>query len=491
MKFIPYILFFIISMLSVGNIDAQNLESDAVKFSTTNNDGSARFVAVGGAMAAVGADITNISYNPAGIGVYKSSVALITPSVEWTKSDAKYLKSSFQNQTAKFNISNAGAVFYLENKKHSALKNFNIGVSFQTNNSFNQKNEFRQNTANSITQNWLNEANTVNGSSDGTFTYDKFSFETVGAYYSYLVNFDSSLLAYTSPITNSIRQRSLVETRGSSREINFATGLNLFDKFYLGGAVSIPLINYYSTTQFYEADYLDSNLDFEDFKLTNEYKNTGTGFNLKIGAIYKPIQQLRLSAGVQTKTRMNLKEAYSSDFVTNFETESFESNSSLGQFEYVLSTPWRANAGVAMVLKKYGFLSFDYEMVDYTAMKFIFKDDFAPIAEAMNSNIKSKYTIAHNFKAGAEVKIKKYRIRAGYHLQTSPLKADFRAGKNDFSRHQFSGGAGVVWKRISLDAAYRYSMSKAFEVSYDGTNGINKNTDTQLFLISLGFKISK
>lgn len=476
---------------SIFTTFAQNLEADAIKFGTNNNDGTARSVAVGGAISAVGADITNIGYNPAGVGVYNSSVIVLTPSVEWTKSDAKFSTSSLQNQTSKFNISNAGAIIYIKNKNFSALRNFNIGLSFQTQNSFNQINEFNRNTNQSITNNWVSEAVSINGSTDGAVDYDKFSFETVGAYYSYLVNFDSSQMTYTSPINSTVNQRSLSTVKGASRELNFALGTNLWDKLYIGGAISVPLISYYNTTLFYEEDKLNVNGDFEDFKLSNEYKNTGSGFNAKIGFIYKPVSVLRLSAGIQSSSRLNMTEEYNSDFITNFETVSYDNQSSLGKFEYVLITPWLANAGLALVHQKLGFVSFDYEMVDYGATKFKFQEDYKPLADALNANMAKKYIIAHNFKMGLESKIKNFRVRAGYNMQTSPLKESYREGKNDFSRQQFSGGVGYVWKRISLDATYRYSMSKEFEVSYDGVNGISKNTDTQLFLVSLGVKLSK
>lgn len=470
---------------------AQNLEADAIKFGTTNNDGSARSVAVGGAMSAVGGDISSIGYNPAGIGIYNSSVILVTPSIEINKSDVRFLNSSFQNQNNKFSLSNAGVVVNIKNKKFSALQSINLGLSYQTTNSFNQKNEYRRFTNNSITNNWVAEANSINGSTDGTVDYDKFSFETVGAYYSYLVNFDSTQMGYNSPINNSVYQRSFSTIKGGSRDINLATGINLFNKFYVGGAISIPLVSYYNTTLFFEEDKKNLNGDFQDFKLSNQYKNTGSGFNAKIGFIYKPISALRVSAAIQSKTRMNLTEEYTSDFNTNFQNINYESKSSLGKFDYVLSTPWRANAGIALVHKRLGFVSFDYELVDYASTKFIFKEEFKPLADEMNAAIAGKYKIAHNFKIGAESKIKNFRIRAGYNLQTSPLKENFREGKNDFSRQQFAGGIGYVTNRVSFDATYRYSMSKEFEVSYDGVNGLNKNTDTQLFMVSVGFKLSK
>lgn len=469
----------------------QNLEADAIKFGTNNNDGTARFVAVGGAMSALGGDITSISYNPAGVGVYNSSVGVFTPSIEINKSDAKFLNSSFQNQSTKFNVSNAGAIIHIKSKNFGALRNVNLGLSFQTQNSFNQTNEFKRTTDESITRNWVAEANTVNGNTDGTFNYSKFSFETVGAYYSYLVNFDSTQMEYNSPIRSTINQRSLSTRKGASRELNFAVGTNLWDKLYVGGAISVPLISYYNTTNFYEQDKLDVNGEFVDFKLNNEYKSTGSGFNAKIGFIYKPINMLRLSAAIQSGSRLNMTETYTSDFMTNFESVSYDNKSDLGKFEYVLITPWRANAGIALVHPKLGFVSFDYELVDYSATKFKFKDDFKAEADALNAGIDLKYQIAHNFKVGAESKIKNFRLRAGYNIQTSPLKASYREGKNDFSRQQFSGGIGYVWNRISLDATYRYSKSNEFEVSFDGMNGITKNTDTQLILLTLGVKFSK
>lgn len=467
------------------------MEVDAINFGTNNNDGTARFIATGGAMSAIGGDISSISYNPAGVGVYNSSVIILTPSFEVNKSNAVFQNSSRQDFNSKFYFSNVGAVFYMKNKRFSPIRNYNLGLAMNTTNSFDSKYEFRLNTKNSITKNWVNEALAINGNEDKEFDYDNFTFETVGAYNTWLVNYDTTLQTYNTPITNEIFQKSLTETKGGKRDYAISMGANVLNKLYLGVTVALPYLNYTRTTILREEDKKNINGYFEDFKLTQKLKTEGSGANIKFGAIYKPVSFLRLSASIQSQTSFTLREVYTSDFETKFDTISYENKSSEGKFQYNINTPWRVNAGIAFVHKKLGFLSFDYEMVDYTSTKYRFDEDYSDYEDELNNNIKKKYQKAHNFKVGAEIKVKKYRFRAGYNMQTSPLKNDFREEKFDFSRQQFSGGVGYLWKKISLDATYRYTMSNQFELSYDGTNGIYKNNDSQLFVVTVGFKISK
>jgi hypothetical protein len=485
------LVIFALLCLSISSVFSQNMESDAIIFGTNNNEGSARHVAVGGAMSAIGGDVTSMSYNPAGIGIYKSSVIVLTPSLEINKSNAVFNASSSQQINTKVNFSNLGAVFSIKNKKFGIVENFNFGFAMNTLNSFNQKNRTVQKTNNSITSQWLNEAKDVNGNQDNGFSNDNTSFETIGAYNTWLVNFDNSDSSYSSPIVGSVLQNSITIKEGSKREYALSFGTNLLNKVYLGAALSIPYIKYTSETSFSENDYSKVNVGFQSFEMIQSYDNSGLGINLKVGVIYKPINFLRLSVGIQTPTRYSMEEKYTTDFVSSFDTANYEFNSDLGNFSYTFITPWRTNAGFALVSKKLGFVSFGYELVDYTSTHFDLADDYIDLESTLNDNLKDKYQIAHNFKVGIESKIKKFRIRGGYAMQTSPLKSSYREGDYDFSRHQFSGGFGFLWKRVSLDATYRYTMSKEYELSFDGQNGIVKDTDTQLLLFTVGFKLSK
>lgn len=477
--------------LFVSAIFSQNMEIEGLMFGTNNNEGSARYISVGGAMSAIGGDITSLSYNPAGIAIYKSSVIVLTPSVEINKSNAVFGESSRQKVNSNFNFSNVGALFSVKNKKFGIVENFNFGFAMNTLNSFNQKDRINHKTTNSISEQWLNEAISVNGTEDKEFSYDDFSFETVGAYYAWLVNFDSLASAYTTPITGSVQQNSITIKEGSKRDFALSFGTNLKNKIYIGTSLSIPYISYTSSTSFSEKDYANLNGGFQSFNMTQIYENTGLGINLKVGVIYKPINFLRLSVAIQTPTQFSLEEKYTTDFTSEFDTVSHENTSDLGSFSYKLITPWRANAGLAFVSKKFGFLSFDYELVDYASTRFDLVDEYIDLGSSLNDNVKNKYQIAHNIKVGIESKIKQFRLRAGYTMQTSPLKASYREATYDFSRHQFSGGIGYLWKRISVDASYRYTMRKQYELSFDGVNGITKDVDTQLLSVTVGFKLSK
>ena len=86
---------------------------------------------------------------------------------------------------------------------------------------------------------------------------------------------------------------------------------------------------------------------------------------------------------------------------------SYGYDSPTGRYEYSIVTPWRAIASAAITMKQYGFISFDYEFVDYSAAGFNFNrigsvDDIT-LETALNNTINEKYTGAHNIRVGAEL----------------------------------------------------------------------------------------
>ena len=65
------------ALLSSGAMFAQGTIYDAVRVTGSDLNGTARYVGMGGAMGALGADITTMGTNPAGIGLYRSSEAMV------------------------------------------------------------------------------------------------------------------------------------------------------------------------------------------------------------------------------------------------------------------------------------------------------------------------------------------------------------------------------------------------------------------------------
>ncbi|MFA5493012.1 MAG: hypothetical protein WC245_08750 [Bacteroidales bacterium] len=72
MKKLSFYLGLCLVIIGYTGIYAQNLD-DAVRYSYLMPYGDSRFNAVSGAFSGIGANITGISLNPAGLGVYKKS----------------------------------------------------------------------------------------------------------------------------------------------------------------------------------------------------------------------------------------------------------------------------------------------------------------------------------------------------------------------------------------------------------------------------------
>ena len=120
----------LIALLAVSTtVMAQN-EVDALRFSRLMYGGSARYMSLGGAYGAVGADFSATSTNPAGMGLYKRSEVSFTPSITTNKSSSTF--GGFLNEDTKygFNVGSAGVVMVFDNpdrRTNSEWKSFQFG----------------------------------------------------------------------------------------------------------------------------------------------------------------------------------------------------------------------------------------------------------------------------------------------------------------------------------------------------------------------------
>src|SRR5665811_755942 len=76
MKRITLVIIAVFSVLAAAT--AQNVD-DALRYSQVFYGGTARFMSMGGAFTALGGDMSSLSQNPAGLGVYRSSEITVTP----------------------------------------------------------------------------------------------------------------------------------------------------------------------------------------------------------------------------------------------------------------------------------------------------------------------------------------------------------------------------------------------------------------------------
>jgi long-subunit fatty acid transport protein len=484
----------------VSIIIAQTYELDAVRFSTHNFSGTSRFTALGGAFASVGSDFANLSHNPAGIGMYRSSVFMITPGVNANNITQSYRDSDRKDSKTKFILPNMGAVFSsgdLGNQKSATIQSSAFGVGVNRMADFNRRDAFSAfngDFQNSMTYMWVQDVASVFGNSDGFVDFDQFSFETVNAYQTYLVNFDPELQSWTSPIQDSVTQSRFRESTGSKNEIVFSGGFNYLDKLYFGATIGVPILRYETDTRFIERDFQGANPDFTEFELTQRYRTNGLGVNFKTGVIYRVNEVVRIGAAIHTPERMSMNERFSS----NIDSRAFNTNwfyrSPTGEFDYTIRMPWRGILGASFFMNQRGFFSLDYEAVDYSSIRYTFSPAFQEIADGINMDIRNKYRVAHNIRAGFEGVLNNFRLRAGYNYIGSPLKNIYSEGAYDYSQHRISGGWGVVGDRVAFDMAVQYAFSKEYEMPYrvagQQVAPVLGNVNNLLFMFTLAYRIN-
>src|SRR5690606_32575719 len=89
-----------------------------------------------------------------------------------------------------------------------------------------------------------------------------------------------------------------IKRKGSNSSIDFTLGLNISNKLFLGAGLGLANFNYSSTERLNEFGVTsapgsnvnnDYNVDYVKY-----FDTQGSGINIKLGAIFKPTNELRL-----------------------------------------------------------------------------------------------------------------------------------------------------------------------------------------------------
>lgn len=495
--------------------------SDALNFSQTFNAGTARFTSMGGAFGALGGDFSSIGINPAGLGVYRSSEFSFTPSFKKRDISSAYNGNNESDSRNRLGIDNIGFIFsYKPNgDDETGLINFNVAIGYNKTNDFHSNSlAIGNNLNNSIMDYFVGKANTVNRYyiDDLLDDEDKFPFFKIAPPndWDIVMAWNTMLLYDTIPGTggtqysnillpgDAVTQKNIIETGGSSGEYLLSFATNFSNKFYIGASLGINSFNYSNITTFSEDAFSDngrhSNGDrfyYSDY--IQNYEINGTGYNFKIGMIYKPIEMLRLGLSFHSPTYFNLEDTYSYSMKVNLDVANVETNflseSPAGKFEYRFETPLKLIGSAAFIFKNKGLLSVDIERINYEDMRYSSAGDGSSFFDT-NQGLKEVYTNVTNLKVGGEIKLNDFSIRGGYAYYPSPYKNGYLNDKAN--RTIISGGLGYRTGNIYVDAAYQYSIQNGKYVFYDiyntnydiTTNPIETKLTEGKFLLTVGVK---
>ncbi len=441
-------------------MQAQNFE-DIVRFGRQPNPGTARSAAMGGAFTALGGDISAITNNPAGIGVFRRSELSFTPLLNFAKTEASGEK---MNKTA-FQMGGLGGVLSLYSSAFD-WKGFNIGFYYTNLNNFNR--DTRQIVPvsnNSFTDMLAMSAGNANSDNLDGFT-------TGLAYDAYLLDRDPETGYYRSILgtDEDVAQVKDINERGYQGEYTLAFGTNFQDKLYIGASIGIQNIYYKMTSQFQEAPDVNSPSGLDYYNFLEYKKMNGVGTNIKFGVIYRPIPELRIGAAIHSPTWYNMNytmnTAMDSYFITSpteKEEYRFWTPSYKMDIDFDMRTPWRASVGLAAVLGQKAIISADYEFVKYTDAYFQNASDGYNY-RGENDDIKLYLRPTHNFRTGAEFRANNIvSLRAGYSFWDSPY---YETDKSYNRVQSWSTGIGLNFGVFYCDAAFVHRRTKNETIFY-------------------------
>jgi len=459
------VLAVLLVLLVLPLINRAQTESDALRYTRPFVGSTARSAALGGAFGAVGADFSCASINPAGIGFYRKSELVFTPSIQNTTNQSTFFGNSVNDYKSSINLNNWGFTFSSKQGKDDNFEewkyvNFSFGMNrynILSNNTIISGN----NVISSISNDYLTRAN-------GTPSENLDPFIAGLAYEAYFLNEDSlnknnyyaeSYGAYKKQQVKSIRKM------GSIGETVLSLAGNYANRWYLGATIGISRIDYSEKSEFSEKDAYNQVANFKQFISKEQLTTKGSGLNIKLGVIYKPADWIRLGTSLHSSTSYSLTDAYRAEMITVFDTTDTKSavaDNGTG-YSYRLRTPMRIVNSIAFIIGKRGFITLDHEWLNYS------KAYFRPAIDLdiANKAISDKYTQAHNIKAGAEINFNPIAVRVGYNMLGNAFKSGFNTNTSSksytlglgYREANFFLDAALVYTQIGTDAYYMYNSN--------------------------------
>lgn len=402
--------FVLCSITNAQTVQDLNLISP---YSNNMNAGSARYIGMGGSMGALGGDISSVEQNPAGLGLAITSEASMTMAIPNYKNKSTF-GNSYSSKESDFLINHFGASFVFNNGS-SLWNRFAIGVKYA-----------QESLDNHI----------------GILGNDKVQFTDTETETTYkFAGYQDQISGYKSKFT-----------------LDFST--SYADRLYLGLGFSFHDVSYNNYVVF------DENTNGVNYRYDlngTPYSNQGSGISLSVGAIGKVNDNFRLGLAYHSPVWYSRIEE---EFLANLPIRD-----SLFRYDWYYSEQDRtsngklvASAGVVLAKSLAFNLDYTYHMNGTTNVRP--KRYFVETNQFLNDNLINSSEI----RVGAEYRIDKFKIRAGYNYVQSPwdnfsIDADTGNGnpvrqsvssaiQGDINRISF--GLGYDFGGFTLDAAYQF-----------------------------------
>uniref|UniRef100_UPI003FEFA56E OmpP1/FadL family transporter n=1 Tax=Alloprevotella sp. TaxID=1872471 RepID=UPI003FEFA56E len=487
-----------------GSMSAQDIyKIEALTGSDLN--GTARYVGMGGAMSALGADLSAISSNPAAIGLFRRNDASLTGSAT-IQADAVLMGDI---NKARGSFDQGGFVYAVNMGNDSKLKFVNFAFNYQKKR--NLKNYIGLDNVklnNGLSQSWqMQELAYYNGqpldlSKNGSgvdyttpFALNAYDAQMIVPVY----GDDGKLAGYNVRNAQSYDYHRV--QWGGIQQYDFNLSFNIDNRFYAGVTFGVYNVNLHNTLYYSEQlaeNVYDANGNVSGINSIGQYQMAlgedinGTGFDAKFGFIFRPIETspFRLGFSFSTPIYYDLTQNASLRMVAPFQFTDDKGNTfaqtqadyNTGDVDFRIRTPWKLGISAATTVSNYLALDAEYEVSRYTGAQLRWPDygrgyweDYTPSTRDhdMDTEIDACFNTVQTFRVGAEVRLApRLYGRVGYNYVSAPLKKDayLNTMTNSDAYHysmntdyvnlgdinRVTAGLGYKGKHFYGDVAYQY-----------------------------------
>ena len=493
----------------IGAVSAQSVY-DGVKIADKDLNGTARFVGMGGAMGALGGDITTMGTNPAGIGIYRSNDVMTSFSYSAYGMESKYEGQKSTIDKNRWSFDNIGVVFATKIGNQTPLRYVNFGFNYKRSKSFYKNMSMSgmmgvvENPSNPGSPYYVSQTNSMalQATDAERYVWDNsrqhLDFDNANMIFSDPDAGWLGALGYQGGLTERdridnepdlyvpflpVEPSSVFNSRekGGIDQYDFNVSFNINDRVYLGltiGAYDVDYDKY--------SGYDESYKRGEGYSLESYNNISGSGFDVKMGLILRPFEYSPFRIGFAVHTPTFYKLTYStSAIVTNDYRDAntdelkriiVDTYDYVGDMkrDYRLVTPWKYNVSLGYTVGTSLALGAEYEYEDYSTMKFKYSsNDGGGDMEFENAEVKNCLKGEHTFRIGAEYKvIPEFAFRLGYNYSSAVFRdeavkyipsnslitdTDF---SNKRSQSNYTLGIGYRGKMFYADLAYQLSTYK-------------------------------
>lgn len=471
-----YIIAAALAMLVMPATAQETYEN--AKLANSDLNGTARYVGMGGAMDALGADLSTISSNPAGIGLFRRPTANISFGLVSQQDGKDFANGNKTNAS----FDQVGFVYAMKSGRNSFL---NFGFNYHKSKNFDYI---------------LSAAHDLKDASQNKLTYIKgdagYLFDDKGQDYITSTRLDELLAHKLMDLGDDQSADYRYENStgymfdrahtGYIGRYDFNVSGNLNDRVYLGLTMGMSDVHYKGYSEYIETLEPNNGFNRTEVNVADDRRITGTGFDITAGVIVRPIEEspFRIGLSVKTPTWYDLSTSnqvsLGSDYVRS-------------DYDFKVYTPWKFGLSLGHTIGNVLALGAVYEYEDFGSIDSrintgasydYWYDDYYNTSESdndMNDHAEETLKGVSTLKLGLEYKpIPALALRAGYNYQSAIYSENgvkgvlangnlvqspgiYYSSTTDYTNwkgtNRFTLGIGYAVKNFNVDLAYQYSTT--------------------------------